>query len=67
MNPKLERRLEQLVERHEDLGHELSDPAVIGNQDKFRKLSQEYAHLGPLTEAFSAWRASAPAEGRERP
>ncbi|WP_370300396.1 peptide chain release factor 1 [Abyssibacter sp.] len=59
MNPKLERRLEQLVERHEDLSHELSDPTVIGNQDKFRRLSQEYAHLGPLTDAFSAWRASA--------
>lgn len=59
MNPKLERRLEQLVERHEDLSHELSDPDVIGDQDKFRRLSQEYAHLGPLTEAFAGWRASA--------
>ena len=59
MNPKLERRLEQLVERHEDLSHELSDPDVIGDQDKFRRLSQEYSHLGPLTEAFAGWRATA--------
>ena len=55
MNDKLRRRLEQLVERHHDLAHELSDPDVIGDQDKFRKLSQEYAYLEPLAEAFTGW------------
>ena len=59
MNPKLERRLQQLVERHHDLAHELSDPEVIGDQDKFRKLSQEYAYLEPLAEAFTGWTSSA--------
>jgi peptide chain release factor 1 len=30
---------------------------VIGDPDKFRRLSQEYAQLGPLVENFGAYRA----------
>ena len=36
-------KLEHLRDRYEEVGHLLSDPDVIGDQDKFRKLSKEYA------------------------
>ncbi|HUS25660.1 MAG TPA: peptide chain release factor 1 [Candidatus Binatia bacterium] len=54
MNPSLLTKLERLAERRSEIERELSDPVVIGDQDKFRKLSQEYAQLGPLTEAWHA-------------
>ncbi len=56
MNPSLIRRLEDLHSRFEELGHELSDPEVIRNQDKFRKYSQEYAQLEPIIETFGKYR-----------
>ena len=57
MNPSLIRRLEDLQSRFEELGMELSDPDVIGNQDKFRKFSQEYAQLEPVIETFKSYTA----------
>ena len=57
MKDSLRRKLEELVERHEDLAHSLSDPEVINDQAKFRRMSQEYAQLEALTEDYRAWRA----------
>ncbi|MBS63195.1 peptide chain release factor 1 [Salinisphaera sp.] len=57
MKDSLRAKLEELVERHEDLAHSLSDPEVIGNQDKFRRMSQEYAQLESLAADYRAWRA----------
>lgn len=45
-------KLENLGERFEELSALLSDPAVIGNQDKFRKFSQEYAELEPVVKTY---------------
>jgi peptide chain release factor 1 len=49
-------KLENLTERYEEVGHLLSDPDVIGDQDKFRKLSKEYSELETIAKAFSAYR-----------
>ena len=57
MKDSLRAKLEELVERHEDLAHSLSDPEVINDQDKFRRMSQEYAQLESLAEDYRAWRA----------
>ncbi|MES1948964.1 peptide chain release factor 1 [Salinisphaera sp. C84B14] len=57
MKDSLRAKLEELVERHEDLAHSLSDPEVIGDQDKFRRMSQEYAQLESLAADYRAWRA----------
>ena len=46
-------KLEQLRDRYEEVGHLLSDPDVIGDQDKFRKLSKEYAELEEVAQTFS--------------
>jgi peptide chain release factor 1 len=57
MKPSLLTKLERLAERRAEIERELSSPAVIGDQEKFRRLSQEYAQLGPLVESFAAYRA----------
>ena len=55
LSPKLLRKLEQLAERHEEVGRLLSDQDVIGNNTRFRELSQEYAQLDPVTSGLSSY------------
>src|SRR5689334_21090275 len=50
-------RLEKMVDRYEEIGRSLADPAVIGRQREFRELSQEYARLTPVAEKFGAFQA----------
>ena len=57
MKPSLLNKLERLAERRDEIARELSQPAVINDQNKFRALSQEYAQLGPLTNTFSSYQA----------
>jgi peptide chain release factor 1 len=48
MKSTLVARLEQLVDRHEELSALLSDPEVIGDQTRFVAFSQEYSEIGPV-------------------
>ncbi|HUR42458.1 MAG TPA: PCRF domain-containing protein, partial [Verrucomicrobiae bacterium] len=57
MKQTLLTKLERLAERRSEIERELSSPAVIGDQEKFRRLSQEYAQLGPLVEHFGDYQA----------
>src|SRR3954465_8276204 len=50
-------RLEKMVDRYEEIGRSLADPAVIGRQKDFRELSMEYARLTPVAESFGRFRA----------
>jgi peptide chain release factor 1 len=50
MHPALQARLEGLVHRFEEVERLLSDPAVIGAQNRFRELSREYAEIGPVVQ-----------------
>jgi peptide chain release factor 1 len=59
MKQSLLNNLHQLVSRHEELAGLLSDPEVIGNQNKFRDLSQEYSRLEPVAELFARYEQSA--------
>lgn len=52
MKASIYSKLELLAERIEEVGALLSDPDVIGNQNRFRSLSQEYAQLEPLIKTF---------------
>ena len=54
MSPALLRKLQALAERREEVGLLLSDPGVIGDPDRFRRLSREYAALGPVSVALAA-------------
>ncbi len=64
MNPSIIRKLEALLERYEEVQHLLSDPGVIGDQDKFRALSREYSQLEELVACFTRYqRAQADEDG----
>jgi peptide chain release factor 1 len=48
----LRRRLEELTERHEEVGHLLGDAAVLADPQRFRALSREYAELESVAETY---------------
>jgi len=53
MTPTLRRKLEALAERREELERLLSDPAVVGDNDRFRALSREFSQLEPVATALA--------------
>ena len=55
MKDSVERKLQALVERHQELAALLADPAVVGDNNKFRELSKEYAQLEPVVSEFNGW------------
>lgn len=57
MKPSIQKKLQALVERHEELGALLSEPEVINNQNRFRDFSKEYSQLGPIVDTFKRYGA----------
>ncbi len=55
MNDSVTARLHQITERHEEIAALLGDPDIIGEQNRFRELSKEYAALEPVVSSFSAY------------
>jgi peptide chain release factor 1 len=58
LKASLVNKLANLVERHEEVSALLSDPGVIGDQNRFRELAREYARLEPLVRDYGAWRVA---------
>jgi len=58
MKSSLLQKLAQMAERRNEIERELAEPKVSANPDLFKRLSQEYAQLGPLADAFLAHRAA---------
>jgi peptide chain release factor 1 len=56
MKESLQLKLENLLERQEELDGLLADPENINNQNKFRELSQEYAEIRPIVTCFNEYR-----------
>ena len=56
MQPSIERRLEALSERLQELEALLADAETAGDPGRFRELSREYAQVSPVVGAFRAWR-----------
>ena len=56
MNQSIERKLEGLIERYEEVQALLGEPDIISDQDKFRSLSKEYAQLEEVVSAFNSYR-----------
>jgi len=52
MKASIRSNLETTRERFEEVSHLLADPDVIGNQERFRDLSREYARLEPVIALF---------------
>jgi peptide chain release factor 1 len=55
MKPSIEKKLQLLAERHEELSAQLSDAQVISQQNVFRDYSREYAQLEPVVNLFSRY------------
>lgn len=55
LHDALKRKLEVMLERHEELTHLLADSMVLQDQNKFRNLSKEHASLEPLVSAFKVY------------
>ena len=53
MTPSLRRKLEALAERREELERLLADPGVIGDVERFRNFSREFAQLEPVAVALA--------------
>jgi len=53
MSPGLQRKLEQLAERHEEVGRLLAEPDVHADNARFRALSREFAQLEPVAGALA--------------
>jgi peptide chain release factor 1 len=56
MKESIVNKLDNLADRYEELGALLSDGEVIGNQDKFRNLSKEYAEVEPVVKCYEQYR-----------
>lgn len=52
MKPSIQKKLQSLVERHEEVSALLSESDVISQQNRFRDLSKEYSQLEPVVNAF---------------
>ena len=48
-------KLDHLAERYEEVGALLSDPEIIGDQNKYRELSKEYAELEPVVKCYQSY------------
>lgn len=55
MTPSIIERLEQVLERYEELNALLADPDVLSNSEQFVKLSMEHGEIAPTVEVFSAY------------
>ena len=55
MKASILEKLENLSERYDEVAALLSDPDVIGNQDKFREYSKEYAELEPVVKSYTSY------------
>jgi peptide chain release factor 1 len=49
-------RLEQIEARYEDLGRQLADPELIGDQPKYQKAAKQHRDLEPVVEKFREYR-----------
>ncbi len=52
MKESIRHKLESASDRFEEIAGLLADPGVIGDQDRFRELSKEYARVEPVVKLF---------------
>jgi peptide chain release factor 1 len=66
MKPSIRSKLQHLAERLDEVGHLISDPEIIQDQNKFRQLTKEHAQLTPVIEAFQTFEANETAMNEAR-
>ena len=55
MKPTLQKKLEVLRERRDELDALLASPEMIGNQERFRGLSRERSEIDPVVECYQLY------------
>jgi peptide chain release factor 1 len=55
MKTSIVNKLDNLVDRYEELGALLSDGEVIGDQNQFRALSKEYSEVEPVVKCYGQY------------
>jgi peptide chain release factor 1 len=55
MKATIRQKLEKAQERFEEVGRLLAEPEVLGNSQRFRDLSVEYARVQPIADAFAEY------------
>ncbi len=58
MKTSIRNKLEGLTERLAEVNGLLADPDIIGDQDRFRTLSKEYAGLNPVVTSFQEYQTN---------
>jgi peptide chain release factor 1 len=56
MHPSIQARLEGLTQRYDEVLALLADPKVIADNERFRKLSREYAELNDIVGIYRDYR-----------
>jgi peptide chain release factor 1 len=56
MKDSIRNKLDKLTERHAEVSALLADPETMGDTNKFRELSVEYARLDPLVARYGEYR-----------
>ena len=51
-------RLDDIVQRFEELLQELNDPMLAMDQSRYRKLMKEHADLAPIVETYGAYKSA---------
>lgn len=52
-------KLEDALIKYEEIGERLTDPAIIGNQNEYKRLMREHKSMTPLIEKYKAYKALA--------
>ena len=58
MKQTLLNKLNNLIDRHQEIAGLLADPDVIADQNQFRDLSREYAQLEPVVSCYQDYTAA---------
>jgi peptide chain release factor 1 len=58
ISPSIRQRLDQLVDRHEEVSASLSDPEVLGDNAQLKALSKEFAKLEPIIKVYGEFRSA---------
>lgn len=55
MKKSLELKLQQMLERFQEVGQLLSEASIIADQNQFKALSKEYAQLEPVASCYESY------------
>lgn len=49
-------KLDELVQKHESITHQLQNPSIVSQQEKFRQLMKEHAELEKIVKVYQAYK-----------